>query len=121
MEDYPWPALVLLDLQMPGKDGFEVLEWIRGQPRLSELRVVVFSGSHFEKDVDRAYALGADSYVVKPHGFPGFVEAIRTITSWTRTGEDWNLAASPFSRQRQETRIKRVPPHAVHFTPGGGS
>jgi CheY-like chemotaxis protein len=60
----PW--MVMLDLDMPGKDGFQVLEWIRSQPRLSRMRVVMLTGSDHIKDMTRAYRLGANSFLVKP-------------------------------------------------------
>jgi CheY-like chemotaxis protein len=64
---HPRPQLVLLDLRMPRVNGFEVLEWIRQQPRFNDLQVVIFSSSGEPKDVNRAYGLGANSYLVKPH------------------------------------------------------
>ena len=61
-----WPTLLLLDLKMPKLSGFEVLEWVRTQPALKDMVVVVFSSSGLEEDKLQAYALGADSYVEKP-------------------------------------------------------
>ena len=66
---YPLPALVLLDLKMPGTNGFEVLRWIRNQPGLRDLRVVVLTSSDDLRDVNEAYRLGADSFLVKPLEF----------------------------------------------------
>src|SRR5438128_3720687 len=63
----PWaPSLLLLDLKMPGVDGFEVLEWVRAHERLRCLPIIVFSSSPFQEDIDRAYYLGANAYMVKP-------------------------------------------------------
>ena len=56
-------ACVLLDLKLPGKSGLEVLEWIRQQPRLKRLPVVLFTSSSQPSDVNRAYDLGANSYL----------------------------------------------------------
>src|ERR1043166_4419196 len=61
--EYPLPKLVLLDLKMPRKDGFEVLQWIRQQPGLSAIRVVVLTASDTVRDVNRAYQLGANSFL----------------------------------------------------------
>ncbi len=61
----PLPDLVLLDLNLPRRSGFEVLAWLRGQPSLRTLPVVVFSSSREDRDVERAYAAGANSYLVK--------------------------------------------------------
>ena len=65
LRDKPPPDMLLLDLKMPGKDGFEVLEWIRSQPALANLPVVVLSGSNLEIDKVRAKELGARDYFVK--------------------------------------------------------
>lgn len=68
-ERFPMPFLVLLDLKMPGTDGFEVLQWIRAEPGCKRLLVVVLTSSNLQADVDRAYELGANSYLVKPVEF----------------------------------------------------
>ena len=67
--EYPLPALLLLDLKMPRVDGFEVLRWIRRQPTLANLRVVVLTSSEEIRDVNKAYDLGANSFLVKPMDF----------------------------------------------------
>jgi CheY-like chemotaxis protein len=64
---YPMPALVLLDLNLPYWSGFEVLEWIRRQPLLRRVPVVVFTSSNRPDDIARAYDAGANGYVVKPN------------------------------------------------------
>src|SRR5205814_5387870 len=63
-ERFPLPDLLLLDLMMPRKNGFEVLEWLRSQP-FEELVVVVLSGSDQSQDIQKALALGADHYHAK--------------------------------------------------------
>lgn len=60
------PTLLLLDLKMPRMDGFEVLQWIRKRPDLKNMIVVVLSASGLDEDKDRAQALGANGYIVKP-------------------------------------------------------
>ena len=62
----PFPTLLILDLNMPRLNGFEVLKWIRQQPGLQRLPVVILSSSGLEQDKQRAYALGADGYAIKP-------------------------------------------------------
>ena len=64
---YPLPQLLLLDLKMPRLDGFDVLEWVRKQPSMSGVLIVIFSSSEEPRDINRAYGLGANSYLVKPH------------------------------------------------------
>ncbi len=66
-QTHPLPQLVLLDLNMPRLDGFDVLKWVRQQPQLSRLVIVIFSASDEARDINRAYGLGANSYIVKPH------------------------------------------------------
>ena len=83
---YPIPSLVLLDLKMPNKDGFEVLEWIRRQPDLRTMRVVVLTTSDRIFDVQRAYELGADSFLTKPLDLRDFIllgPAIKGFWVWT--------------------------------------
>lgn len=63
---FPFPTLVLLDLKLPLKSGLEVLEWIQGQPFRSELNVIVLTSSAEERDITKAYHLGARSYLTKP-------------------------------------------------------
>ncbi|MCI0534136.1 MAG: response regulator [Verrucomicrobiales bacterium] len=91
---HPPPALVLLDLKMPRKNGFEVLEWIRDQPEFNHLPVVVLTSSQEGADISRAYALGANSYLVKPANFASLVEMmnrLRQFCSFTRqnVGVNW--------------------------------
>ena len=64
---YPAPDLLLLDLKMPRINGFQVLEWVRQQPAFKRLPVIIFSSSDEGKDINHAYDLGANSYLLKPH------------------------------------------------------
>ena len=67
--DHPHPDLVLLDLKLPKKSGFEVLTWIKQHPDLKVTPVVILSSSKQAQDLETAYQLGANSYLVKPTGF----------------------------------------------------
>lgn len=83
-ELFPLPFLVLLDLKMPGTDGFEVLDWARKTPNLKRLLIVVLTSSNLQSDVDKAYELGANSYLVKPVEFDDMVNLIQRFESyWT--------------------------------------
>lgn len=79
-EKYPLPSMMLLDLKMPRKNGFEVLRWLRAQPGLKRLPVVVLTSSKEDPDINRAYELGANTYVVKPVQFEGLAEMMKSLT-----------------------------------------
>jgi two-component system response regulator len=76
------PAVVLLDLKLPGADGFEVLRRLRDDPRTRSLPVVVLTSSVEPDDVSKAYRLGANSYVRKPMSFGDLVAATRQIAAY---------------------------------------
>ena len=85
---YPLPFLVFLDLKMPLLDGFEVLGWMREQPSLAGIVVVVLTGSDELKDHQRAYALGARSYLVKPPTPGDLQQVLQSMDSyWLRGSE----------------------------------
>jgi CheY-like chemotaxis protein len=76
---YPMPVVLLLDLKMPFRDGFEVLKWIRAQSHLRKLVVIMFSGSSLDRDVDAAFELGVNSFVIKPVSFSELLQVIMAI------------------------------------------
>lgn len=76
---YPLPSLILLDLKLPRKSGLEILQWLRQQPSLKHIPVIVLTSSKESSDVSRAYDLGANSYLVKPVGFEGLLELVKSI------------------------------------------
>lgn len=75
----PCPDLILLDLKMPRKGGHQALEEIKGDPELRRVPIVVLTTSKAEEDIARAYALGANSFVIKPAYFGALVEAMKTL------------------------------------------
>ena len=81
-QEFPLPHLVLLDLKMPRKSGLEVLAWIRQQPRLKRMVVVIFTSSKHDQDINRAYELGANSYLVKPVGFDALQETMKQVNHY---------------------------------------
>ena len=79
----PRPGLVLLDLNMPRKDGREALKEIKSHPQLHSIPVVVMTTSKAEEDVLKSYDVGANSYVVKPVTFDRLVDLMKTLgTYW---------------------------------------
>lgn len=82
-EQFPLPSLILLDLKLPQMPGFEVLKWIRSQPFYQTFIVVVLTSSDLEEDKDRAYRLGANSYLVKTSSTDELVNMVKLIhRSW---------------------------------------
>lgn len=82
-DEYPLPTLLLLDLKMPRKNGFDVLEWIRQQPSLRRMLIVVLTTSERVEDINRAYRLGANSFLTKPLNFSEFRDMLTSLhTYW---------------------------------------
>ncbi|HKL88668.1 MAG TPA: response regulator [Salinibacter sp.] len=82
------PALILLDLKLPKVNGHEVLQALKSDDRTKPIPVVVLSSSKEDRDVQRCYELGVNSYVVKPVDFGRFTETIQRIGSyWLKTNE----------------------------------
>ncbi len=80
---FPLPDLILLDLKMPGIDGFDVLRLIKDAPLLKRIPIVILTSSREEGDRALSYDTGANSYLVKPVSFTGFVDVVR------RVGDYW--------------------------------
>ena len=73
---------MLLDLKLPRMDGFEVLQWVRGQEGIRSLPVVVLTSSDHIQDVNRAYELGANSFLVKPLEFINYPSLVNTMAKF---------------------------------------
>jgi CheY-like chemotaxis protein len=80
--DSPKPGLILLDLNMPKKDGREALAEIKGNPQLRKIPVIVLTTSKAEEDIFRTYDLGVSSFITKPVTFAGLVEAMKVLTQY---------------------------------------
>ena len=81
-KDVPRPNLILLDLNLPGMDGREVLAVVKEDPILRRIPVVVLTSSQAEEDVVRSYNLHANAYVTKPVGLDGFAKIVKGIESF---------------------------------------
>lgn len=79
---YPFPAMMLLDLKMPRVNGFDVLDFVRRQPGLRQLPIVIFSSSDDPKDIRRAYDSGANSYLCKPHSNDDLSALLRALEEY---------------------------------------
>ncbi len=79
LEDAPKPGLILLDLNMPKKDGREALKEIKAQPELRRIPIVVMTTSKAEEDIYRSYDLGANSFITKPVTFDRLVDLMKAL------------------------------------------
>jgi CheY-like chemotaxis protein len=75
----PLPGLILLDLNMPKKDGREALQELKADPRLRAIRIVVLTTSKAEEDIFRTYNLSAASYITKPVTFAALIDVVQTL------------------------------------------
>jgi two-component system, chemotaxis family, response regulator Rcp1 len=81
----PRPDIILLDLNLPKKDGRQVLAEIRSDPQLSEIPIVILTTSAAEEDILRAYQLHANCYITKPVNFSRFLEVIKAVEQFWLT------------------------------------
>ncbi|MBN1523276.1 MAG: response regulator [Spirochaetales bacterium] len=82
MRDKPMPGLLLLDLNMPKKNGFEALKEIKSDESLRQLPIVVFTTSKIEEDIYRSYNLGVNSFITKPVTFQSLVSVMETLAHY---------------------------------------
>jgi two-component system, response regulator len=91
----PRPGIILMDLNMPKKDGYAALEEIRRQPEIRRIPIVVFTTSNVEEDIRLSYDRGASSFITKPETYQGLVEAMKGF------GEYWTeIATLPETTER---------------------
>jgi CheY-like chemotaxis protein len=79
---FPLPIVMLLDLNMPKKNGYEVLRWVRAQPNLKRLAIFILTASLRREDVERAYYFGATSYLAKPSNLETLAAMTRCLCDW---------------------------------------
>ena len=85
----PWPVVILLDINLPKINGLEVLRELKTHPLLQRIPVIVLTSSGEDRDIQKAYELGANSYIVKPVDFEKFVEVAAQIDLY------WNVINIP--------------------------
>ena len=81
-ETHPLPKLVVMDIKMPRMTGFDVLEWIKSDGSLRRIPVIIVSSSNRPEDIDRAYELGANAYMVKPVSYQAVERLFESITHY---------------------------------------
>ncbi|MBI4660073.1 MAG: response regulator [Verrucomicrobia bacterium] len=102
--EFPLPRLVLLDLKLPEVSGLEVLKWIRSQGKFNTLVVVMLAASHLDDAIPRAYALGANSFLVKPSSLDELAKMLRLIKEyWLELNRQPPPHSSLETRPKQET------------------
>lgn len=89
--EFPEPHVVVLDLKMPNKTGFEVLQWLRKHERYFAIPVIIMSTSSRKAEIERAYAMGANTYFVKPLELAGFAQLYEAMLVY------WRNAITPYS------------------------
>ena len=95
---YPMPDLIFLDIRLPKRTGHEVLEWVRSQPEVRNLPVVVLTTSKESTDISRAYSLGVTSYLRKIPEVAEFGQAVRVILKYWL---ELNIASARVSRTEE--------------------
>ena len=92
---FPLPILLLLDLSMPKRNGFQVLEWVRNQPEFGRLSIAIMTSSDHDPHITRAYQLGADSYLRKPPDATALLALVQRLHAyWLIVNEPMGLAVA---------------------------
>jgi CheY-like chemotaxis protein len=93
-DKYPLPVMMLLDLKLPRRTGLEVLQWVKERSVIKKIPIIVLTSSKNDEDVNRAYELGANSYVVKPVSFETLLELVKSLELyWLVLNERPNVTA----------------------------
>lgn len=104
---FPLPVVMLLDLNMPMRNGFDVLAWVRSQTGLKRLSVIVLSASMRPQDIERAFDSGANSFLVKPPSLEGLIEMVRCLQEWIGMNHYPALTPPPGVRDTRRPRVHR--------------
>ncbi len=84
-EEFPVPNVILTDIKMPLMDGFEFLQWLKTNRSVLIIPIIVYSSSSQERDIRRAYELGANAYITKPHSYETLASTLHSIYDfWSR-------------------------------------
>lgn len=101
-DEYPLPELILMDLKMPRVDGYQVLQWLRQQPGIAEIPVIVLTSTEQIREINYAYTLGANSFLVKPGDFNDYKALAENLHAyWIKTSRRPECSRPP--KQRKDT------------------
>jgi CheY-like chemotaxis protein len=92
---FPFPTLLITDIKMPGSDGFQLLTWIRSNPKYRLIPVVILSASNQEEDTRRGYELGANAFIKKPSDFSELTRTLGLMAQFWEICEKPSLPESP--------------------------
>jgi CheY-like chemotaxis protein len=84
-QQHPFPSIVLLDLKLPRRPGLDVLRWTRDRPGLKRMPIIILTSSRQNTEIDRAYELGANSFLVKPVTFEDLLNLIKVLKAYWLT------------------------------------
>jgi CheY-like chemotaxis protein len=96
---YPFPEVLIVDLKMPRMSGLELLQWIRDHSHYKVIPTIIMSSSRQDSDIDRAYELGANTYIIKPSSFDELARVVKL------THEYWDASVKP-SQYSKKARHK---------------
>jgi CheY-like chemotaxis protein len=115
---FPMPIVMLLDLNLPKKNGYDVLTWVRAQPGLKHLPVFILTASMRLEDVECAFYLGATSYLAKPSNLETLAAMMQCLCDWVQINHFPPLSET---ERKGEAVTSQVNTHATQLLHGGGS
>jgi CheY-like chemotaxis protein len=108
---FPLPIVMLLDLNMPKKNGYDVLAWVRAQPVLKRLAIIILTASMRREDVERAFNYGATSFLVKPSNLETLAAMMRCLCDWLQINHFPILNETGENKRQATTDADAIQPH----------
>jgi CheY-like chemotaxis protein len=94
---YPFPEVLILDLKMPRMSGLELLSWIREHPAFRVIPTIIMTSSRLERDIEEAYNLGANTYMVKPSSFEDLGKMVKLAHDY------WAVSTKPKAKEKKRS------------------
>lgn len=95
-KQYPFPEVLIVDLKMPRMSGLELLTWIRDHPEFRVIPTIIMTASRLDADIEKAYSLGANTYMVKPPSLDQLAKMVKV------THEYWSLSVKPKTKWKNQ-------------------